>query len=205
MGKVSKPTIENNRKVFMLAGGLLGTSIYKVEARSCDAGWENKNLKFKTEKTGDLFLNREIKRCVMKDFDIVKVEADETSGDGYVSPNAKLILDDESTILIPIAGDLSSIGKVEEDAMLKALRGDKNIFFNNAKNTCEECKARNDANIRYVEALMEELKGIKQSLITANVNNEKLVKKYEEELTKSAALVPNPDETMHVHLEIPQK
>lgn len=204
MGKVSKPTIENNRKVFMLAGGLLGTSIYKVEARSCDAGWENKNLKFKTEKTGDLFLNREIKRCVMKDFNVVTVDADETSGDGYVSPNAKLVLDDESTITLPIAGDLSSIGKVEEDAMLKALRGDKNIFFNNAKKTHEECKARNDANIRYVEALMEELKGIKQSLITANVNNEKLVKKYEEELVKSAALVPDPDEKIHVHVEMPQ-
>lgn len=204
MGKVSKPTIENNRKVFMLAGGLLGTSIYKVESRSCDSNWENKNVKFKTEHTGDLFLNREVKRCVMKDFNVITVEADETTGDGFVSPNAKLVLDDESTITLPIAGDLSKVGKVEEDAMLKALRGDKNIFFDNAKKTAEECNERNRANIRYIESLMEELKQMKQSLTTTILNNEKLVAKYESELTKSAALVPDPDEKIHVHVEIPQ-
>lgn len=204
MGKVSKPTIENHRKVYMLAGGLLGTSIYKVEARSCDAEWEKKNVKFKTEKSADLFLNREIKRCVMKDFNVVTVDAGETTGDGYISPNVKLCLDDESTITLPIAGDLTKIGKVEDDAMLKALRGDKNIFFDNAKKTAEECNERNRANIRCIEDLMEQLKSMKQSLTTAIVNNEKLVSKYEEELVKSSASVPGPDEQIHVHVEMPQ-
>lgn len=205
MGKVTKCTIENNRKVYMLAGALLGTSIYKAESRTCDAEWEQKNMKFRQNGTGDLFLNREIKRCVMKDFDVVTVDAGETQGDGFISPNVKITLNDESVITLPIASDLSKIGEVEENAFAKAIRGDKNIFFNNAKKTAEECNERNSANIRYIDALMDQLKSMKQSLITANVNNDKLVQKYEEELAKSAANLPEPDEKIHLHVEIENK
>ena len=93
--------------------------------------------------------------------------------------------DQASEVAMPISPDLSKVGQVTEDAVSKALRGDKNIIFSDVEKLVMQCNAANQAEISRIEELKANLDKELQSLQNAIAGNIKKLDDYNHEMAAS--------------------
>ena len=93
--------------------------------------------------------------------------------------------DQASEVAMPISPDLSKVGQVTEDAVSKALRGDKSIIFSDVEKLVMQCNAANQAEISRIEELMANLNKEVQSLQNAIAGNIKKLDDYNHEMAAS--------------------
>lgn len=93
--------------------------------------------------------------------------------------------DQASEVAMPISPDLSKVGQVTEDAVSKALRGDKNIIFSDVEKLVKQCNAANQAEISRIEELKANLDKELQSLQNAIAGNIKKLDDYNHEMNAS--------------------
>lgn len=189
MNYSNQTVIENNRKTFQMMGSTLGTGIFQVESRSCDADYERRKLEATQGGNIDLFLNREIKRIRIVSHNVVKVGIDEDAqGAAYVG----IETDSNKKISLPIAADFSHVGDVTTDALRNAIKGDNNIIFNNPDKLVESVNQINRNEITRLEGVRKNIDAIISSLKNTITENEKKANDYQKQLLEST---PDPDFT----------
>lgn len=182
MNTTVSATIEANRKILSTIGQSLGTGIFQVEPRSCDPDFEKNKLLVQQNDDLTLMVNREIKRYHIFSHNIRTVAV---GLDAQNASKVDLITDSDKKISLPITTDLTQAGKVTDDALRAAIKGDKNIIFANARKLCDEVNAINRNEIGRVEKLIETLQAIKSGLNNAIIANEKKANDYEKQLLDS--------------------
>ena len=127
--------------------------------------------------------NRATKRYLVKGYDVVSIQL---GNDITGSPVVFINKDDQaSEVAMPISPDLSKVGQVTEDAVSKALRGDKNIIFSDVEKLVKQCNAANQAEISRIEELKANLDKELQSLQNAIAGNIKKLDDYNHEMNAS--------------------
>lgn len=179
---------ESCRPNLRIIGGTLGTKFFKPEARAAILDFEKRKVEVERNGNVDLILNRTPRRFRVVGHDILSVQlANGALGDAQVILNK----DTEDEVSVSISPDGKTFYNVTEDALGKALTGDKNIIFADGKKLVEKVNVLNyDEKERLVKLREEINKAIAQIDSTINENNKKS-KEYYDQLTKGT----NPEDT----------
>lgn len=180
--EVNAAVLAANRKPISIIGSTLGTQYFLAQARTCDVDFEKKKLFVTQNGDIDLILNRVPRRYRMTGHDIISVSYGQ---DVVGSPKVIINKDEECEVSLPVSVDLNAVGAVTDDALKKALSGDKNIIFSNAAKLCNQLEQLNNDEITRVDAVMETLKRYRQAIVQANVENRKKAEQYEREMVES--------------------
>lgn len=179
---LSKVTAEN-RPTLRTIGGTLGTKFFKAEARACILNFEERKLEVERNNNNELCLNRTPRRFLVKGHDIKGINM---ITDALGSPKVVLNMNTDEEVSIPMSMDGNAFKNVTEDALGKALRGDKNIIFSDALKLAEQVNLLNyDEKERLVKHAEEIRKSIQQ-LDSAIAENNKKVDTYLKELMKNS-------------------
>ena len=172
---------ESCRPDLRIIGGTLGTQFFKPEARAAILDFEKRKVEVERNGNVDLILNRTPRRFRVVGHDILSVQlANGALGDAKVILNK----DTEDEVSVSISTDGKTFSNVTEDALNKALTGDKNIIFADAKKLIEQVNILNyDEKERLVKIREEINKAIAQVDSAINENNKKS-KEYYDQLTK---------------------
>ena len=174
---------ESCRPDLRIIGGTLGTQFFKPEARAAILDFEKRKVEVERNGNVDLILNRTPRRFRVVGHDILSVQlANGALGDAQVILNK----DTEDEVSVSISSDGKTFSNVTEDALGKALTGDKNIIFADAKKLIEKVNVLNyDEKERLVKLREEINKAIAQVDSAINENNKKS-KEYYDQLTKGS-------------------
>lgn len=192
--QVKATVVANNRKSLSIVGANFGCQYYRPEARQNATNFDE--VKRNVEQAGniDLITNRATKRYLVKGFDVTSIQlGTDISGSPVVYINKG---DQASEVAMAISSDLSKVGRVTEDAVNKALRGEQGIIFSDVEKLVKQCNIANQAEIERIEKLKADLDKEAQSLQSAIANNLEKYKKYIREMNES-----NP-ETSHVTVTV---
>ena len=192
--QVKATVVANNRKSLSIVGANFGCQYYRPEARQNATNFDE--VKRNVEQAGniDLITNRATKRYLVKGFDVTSIQlGTDISGSPVVYINKG---DQTSEVAMAISSDLSKVGRVTEDAVNKALRGEQGIIFSDVEKLVKQCNIANQAEIERIEKLKADLDKEAQSLQSAIANNLEKYKKYIREMNES-----NP-ETSHVTVTV---
>lgn len=184
-------TVEAYRPDLRIIGGTLGTQFFKPEARAAILDFDKRKLEVERNGNVDLILNRTPRRFRVVGHDILGAQfVNEPLGDGYV-PKVILNKDTEDEVSISLSADGKTFSNVTEDALNKALTGDTNVIFSDAKKLVEKINTLNyDEKERLVKVREEINKAIAQVESAINENNKK-AKEYYDQLLKGG----NPEDT----------
>lgn len=177
-------TCRPNLKVL---GGTLGTQFFQPEIRAAILDFEKRKLEVERNGNKDIILNRTPRRFRVVGHEILGVNL-------VHSPlgEAKVVLnkDTDEEVSIAIATDGNTFSNVTEDALGKALHGDKSIIFADAKKLVEQINILNyDEKERLIKLREEINKSISQIDSSINENNKKIDEYYKQLLAGS-----NPNE-----------
>lgn len=177
-------TVEAYRPDLRIIGGTLGTQFFKPEARAAILDFDKRKLEVERNGNVDLILNRTPRRFRVVGHDILGAQfVNEPLGDGYV-PKVILNKDTEDEVSISLSADGKTFSNVTEDALNKALTGDTNVIFSDAKKLVEKINTLNyDEKERLVKVREEINKAIAQVESAINENNKK-AKEYYDQLLK---------------------
>lgn len=173
--KVNPQVIASNRCNLSTIGKQFGCQYYRPEARQNTLNFEE--LKRDVEMNGnkDLILNRSIQRFRVLGYDVQSLQiGEDISGAPIVIINKDL----PSSVVMPISPDLSSVGKVTDDAIGKALRGDNSIIFSDVKALVSAANVANNSELTRIDNLIEDFKKDKQAILAAIDENNKKVEAY---------------------------
>lgn len=190
---------ESCRSDLRIIGGTLGTQFFKPEARAAILDFEKRKIEVERNGNVDLILNRTPRRFRVVGHDILSVQlVNGALGDAKVVLNK----DTEDEVSVSIDTDGKTFSNVTEDALNKALTGDKNIIFADAKKLIAQVNVLNyDEKERLIKVREEINKSIAQVESAINENNKK-EKEYYDQLTKGG----NPEDTeTPVVINIPGK
>ena len=190
---------ESCRSDLRIIGGTLGTQFFKPEARAAILDFEKRKIEVERNGNVDLSLNRTPRRFRVVGHDILSVQlVNGALGDAKVVLNK----DTEDEVSVSIDTDGKTFSNVTEDALNKALTGDKNIIFADAKKLIAQVNVLNyDEKERLIKVREEINKSIAQVESAINENNKK-EKEYYDQLTKGGS--PEDAETPVV-INIPGK
>lgn len=190
---------ESCRSDLRIIGGTLGTQFFKPEARAAILDFEKRKIEVERNGNVDLILNRTPRRFRVVGHDILSVQlVNGALGDAKVVLNK----DTEDEVSVSIDTDGKTFSNVTEDALNKALTGDKNIIFADAKKLIAQVNVLNhDEKERLIKVREEINKSIAQVESAINENNKK-EKEYYDQLTKGSS--PEDAETPVV-INIPGK
>lgn len=190
---------ESCRSDLRIIGGTLGTQFFKPEARAAILDFEKRKIEVERNGNVDLILNRTPRRFRVVGHDILSVQlVNGALGDAKVVLNK----DTEDEVSVSIDTDGKTFSNVTEDALNKALTGDKNIIFADAKKLIAQVNVLNyDEKERLIKVREEINKSIAQVESAINENNKK-EKEYYDQLTKGGS--PEDAETPVV-INIPGK
>lgn len=177
---------ESCRPDLRIIGGTLGTQFFQPEARAAILDFEKRKLEVERNNNVDLILNRTPRRFRVVGHDILSVQlVNGAIGDAKVVLNK----DTENEVSVPISTDGKTFSNVTEDALGKALCGDKNIIFSDGKKLVEQINTLNcDEKDRLVKLREEINKAIAQIDSAINENNKKKDEYYKQ-------LLPNSEST----------
>ena len=159
--KVNPQVIASNRCNLSTIGKQFGCQYYRPEARQNTLNFEELKRDIEMNGNKDLILNRSIQRFRVLGYDVQSLQiGEDISGAPVVIINKDL----PSSVVMPISPDLSSVGKVTDDAIGKALRGDNSIIFSDVKALVSAANVANNSELTRIDNLIEDLKKDKQSL-----------------------------------------
>lgn len=167
---------ESCRPDLRIIGGTLGTQFFKPEARAAMLDFDKRKLEVERGGNVDLILNRTPRRFRVVGYDVLSVQL--TNG---ALGEAKVVLnkDTDNEVSVAISADGKTFSNVTEDALNKALTGDKNIIFADAKKLIEQVNILNYDEKERLTRLREEInKAIAQVDSAINENNKKSEEYY---------------------------
>ena len=179
--KVPAEVIAHNRKALNVIGSTMGAQYFKAETRSAWPGFEEELIAAKNDPLS-IMINHEPKRYRITGHDIVSIV---TKKDTVGAPMIYLNEGLSGEVAIPFGVNIDGLGAVVEDALSKALHGDKNIIFNDGEKLCGTVNQLNYAGLNRVRGLIEKLQKVEDSYRQTIAENEKKVKDYIGELIKS--------------------
>lgn len=178
----TEKVIRNNRKALSFVGRNFGFQYYRPEARANVLEFEKKKRDVEANGNLDLITNRATNRYVVKGFDTESIEVGtDVTGNPVVIINKDL----DSEVMLPISPDLSKVGVVSEDAIGRAIRGEKNIIFSDVEKLVAAANNANRLEINRIDSLINALNREKKSLNSAISDNEKKRDDYLHELQES--------------------
>lgn len=178
----TEKVIRNNRKALSFVGRNFGFQYYRPEARANVLEFEKKKRDVEANGNLDLITNRATNRYVVKGFD---TESIEVGTDVTGNPVVIINKDSDSEVMLPISSDLSKVGVVSEDAIGRAIRGEKNIIFSDVEKLVAAANNANRLEINRIDSLINALNREKKSLNSAISDNEKKRDDYLHELQES--------------------
>lgn len=173
--KVNPQVIASNRCNLSTIGKQFGCQYYRPEARQNTLNFEGLKRDIEMNGNKDLILNRSIQRFRVLGYDVQSIQiGEDISGAPVVIINKDL----PSSVVMPISPDLSFVGKVTDDAIGKALRGDNSIIFSDVKALVSAANIANNSELTRIDNLIEDLKKDKQAILAAIDENNKKVEAY---------------------------
>lgn len=173
--KVNPQVIASNRCNLSTIGKQFGCQYYRPEARQNTLNFEELKRDIEMNGNKDLILNRSIQRFRVLGYDVQSLQiGEDISGAPVVIINKDL----PSSVVMPISPDLSSVGKVTDDAIGKAIRGDNSIIFSDVKALVSAANVANNSELTRIDNLIEDLKKDKQAILAAIDENNKKVEAY---------------------------
>lgn len=176
--------ISANRAIISKFGALVGTGYFKPITRECDTDYEAKKLAIVQSGSNELFINRPIRRTLLRVYNVEEVGVDlNLAGDPVIVINGSK---EEAKLVIPLTAGAPVIGKVEPEAIQKAINGDTNVFFTEPSKLHTAVTELNNSEISHLTVLRDKLNSMIQSLNTANADNKKKVDTYTNEMINSS-------------------
>lgn len=194
--EVNANVVANNRKLLSIIGSNLGTQYFKAEARASWPNFEKSKIEIEQGGNVEFILNRTPRRYRLTGHDIVStIVAQDPTGTAKVYINK----DTDSEISIPIVPGAEKIGNVQDDALGKALRGDKSIFFSDAKKLAAQLNVYNNDEKTRLVALRQFIDKCITQIDSSIAENNKKADQILRELTESTPSdVPTADNTVVV-------
>lgn len=185
------------RKPASILGSTLGTSFFKAEARASILDFEKKKLEIEQAGNVDLFITRNPRRFRMTDHDVVSVAIRQDATGAQ-----KIVLNEEldSKVSIAVAPGMEKIGVVTDNALAKALKGDKSIIFANAKKLANELNTLNLDEKNRLIALQGIINNAIKQIDSAIAENNKKANDYYNELVSSTPEDKFDDNTVVLNL-----
>lgn len=175
--------VAQNRKRISIIGANLGTQYFKAEARSCDNAYDDKVQQVKAGGNIEFVLNRVPRRFRMTGHEVISTEiVSDAVGATKVVLNGH---DDNSCVSIPVGTNMEKIGTVTDDAINKALKGDKNIIFADPKKLCAQINQLNADEKARLVAIKKEIEVAIQRIDSAIEENTKKLQVYSQEMIAS--------------------
>ena len=194
---INLAVIAANRKPISIVGGTLGTQFFKAEARASIQKFDDLKLKVEQGNNVDFCLNRTPRRYRFTGHDILSAEI---KTDATNATKVVLNKDTDSQVSIPVSPGMERIGVVTDDALGKALRGDNNIIFSDAKKLANELNIYNNDEKNRLIRLRDEINRCISQLDSAiNENNKKAEQYVAEILNSTPTVIPNP--TIEVNID----
>ena len=184
--KVESGVIASNRKPISIVGSNLGSQYFNASAREAWPNYAEEKLNVEKGNNVELILNRSPRRYRMKGYDITSVIiAKDATGADKVFINK----DQESEVSIPIAAGMEKIGFVTDDAIARALRGDKSMIFANAEKLAQQLNNYNMDEIHRLKAIIDRCNRMIQQIESSVAENNKKVNDYKRELLSSSTTI----------------
>jgi hypothetical protein len=184
--KVESGVIASNRKPISIVGSNLGGQYFNASAREAWPNYAEEKLNVEKGNNVELILNRSPRRYRMKGYDITSVIiAKDATGADKVFINK----DQESEVSIPIAAGMEKIGFVTDDAIARALRGDKSMIFANAEKLAQQLNNYNMDEIHRLKAIIDRCNRMIQQIESSVAENNKKVNDYKRELLSSSTTI----------------
>lgn len=189
---VNVQVVANNRKPLSIIGANLGTQYFTAEARSTWPDFEKDKLAVEQGGGIDLIINRAPRRYRIFGNDVTSVQI---ATDAIGATKVFLNKGEDSEVSLPITSDMSKVGVVTEDALGKALRGDKNMIFSDPKKLASQLNAYNADEKNRCLALISKLQKFVQQIDSSIAENNKKADQYISEMTATANLggIPGTD------------
>lgn len=183
MDNINIQVIADNRKPISMIGSTLGTQFFKAEARASIPEFDKKKMNIEQDGNKEIFFNRTPRRFRMTGHEITSV-ALRTDAAG----STKVVLNDDSDdkVSVPVAHGMEKIGKVSDDALGKALRGDQNIIFSDPQKLASELNVLNEDEKNRCIAAINMLQSAVKQLDSAIAENKKKANDYMNQLIGSA-------------------
>lgn len=179
---VKVTVIQNNRGALSKIGENFGCQFYRPEARQNVLDFDKKKMEIERDGNIGLTTNRSTKRFRVIGNDVQSMSlGQDIAGAPVVYINKGL----NSEVVLPISPDLSKVGKVTEDAVSKALRGDKTVIFSDVEALVKTANIANQSELAKIDDLIASLQKEKQSIISAIEENNKKCEVYLRELSDS--------------------
>ena len=180
---VNLSVVAQNRKPISMVGANLGTMYFKAEARANDNQYKETVENIKANGNVDFYLNRVSRRFRMTGHEVLSVEvASDAVGATKVILNRN---DENSSVSIPVSANMQNIGGITDDAINKALRGDKNIIFANAKKLADQLNTLNNDEISRLKVIRSSIDKAIQAIESAIQENNRKADTYEKEIIAS--------------------
>lgn len=184
--KVESGIIASNRKPISIVGSNLGGQYFNTSAREAWPNYAEEKLNVEKGNNVELILNRSPRRYRMKGYDITSVIiAKDATGADKVFINK----DQESEVSIPIAAGMEKVGFVTDDAIARALRGDKSMIFANAEKLAQQLNNYNMDEIHRLKAIIDRCNRMIQQIESSVAENNKKVNDYKRELLSSSTTI----------------
>lgn len=183
---VESGVIASNRKPISIVGSNLGGQYFNASAREAWPNYAEEKLNVEKGNNVELILNRSPRRYRMKGYDITSVIiAKDATGADKVFINK----DEESEVSIPIAAGMEKVGFVTDDAIARALRGDKTMIFANAEKLAQQLNNYNMDEIHRLKAIIDRCNRMIQQIESSVAENNKKVNDYKRELLSSSTTI----------------
>lgn len=173
-------------------GATLGGKFHKIEPiciwAGGETGLEEKKLEIKRGNSQEFVLDRSPKKFSMKSYRIEKVEVVKDAVTGQV---VILINGGEggqfgqNTLELPITQDLVRAGVVDNNAVAKALNGDKNHFFLDSAALAAILNRANEGQVQALKTLRESIDKMIQNIMSCIADNTRRATQDRDEWNKS--------------------
>lgn len=157
----------------------VGSKYYTVDAKDVDQQFEKKRAAaISNPASPDIILNRSPRVIVIRDHSVISQSfKTDINGNRVVVFNPDT---DEEAQAAVVAGDLN-FGQATDEALKDALLGQQRIFANGVK-LATKANSINRVELERVDAMIEYLKRMKDSLQSAIASNAKKVQDYEDQI-----------------------
>lgn len=182
LNPINKTVIANNRTPLSIVGANLGRQYHKPEARATWPDFEKTELAVKQGNNVEIILNRAPRRYRMVGYDIINVTVNQ---DAVGATNVYLNKGVDGEVCIPVGAGMEQIGKVSDDAIGDALRGNENVIFADANKLSTKLNILNAAEKRRLVELRANIDKFIQQIDSAISENDQKARTYVRELTES--------------------
>lgn len=180
---VNLSDVAAHRKPISIIGSTLGTQFFKAQTRASILDFEKKKIEVEQNGNKEIFLNRTPRRFRLTGHDIIGVNI---TRDAVGATKVVLNQDSEDErVSIPVTTGMEKIGMISDDALGKALRGDKNIIFSDPKKLANELNNLNNDEKNRCLAVIKMMQDAVKQLDSAIAENNKKANDYYQELLSS--------------------